>query len=94
MPEAPSSKADVSPPAHLATISASRDAYVVLDEFERAIVALRLAKRLQMAARNNVEAANRLGDVASRLRASGEQMQSPLLVGVAEALEDWLIGLG
>lgn len=91
MSKAPSSKEDVSRARYIAS-AASSDSCVVVDEFEEAIEALRLARKLKRAARHSAMSANKIGAAASRIRNAGKEIQSPLLVGVAEALEDWLIG--
>ena len=68
-----------------------RDAFVDIDEFEHAITVLRIVKATRMAARTNAAAEKRIAEMVDRMRNAGETNNSSLLVGIAEALEDWLI---
>lgn len=63
------------------------------DEIGYAIAILRLIQRTRERAPSDLQT-QRIADIVAGLRYAGEAQRSPLLTGLAEALEDWLIFQG
>jgi hypothetical protein len=59
------------------------------DEIQHAIDVLRLVQ----GAVNDGESHERITEIVEGLRHTGAKNRSGLLIGIAEALDDWLIGI-
>ena len=62
-----------------------------VDEFGLAITALECARNLKQRARLSSKSIELIAELAGTLRDVGESQKSPFLLGIAEALDDWLI---